>query len=173
MAFALEESSYFLIVQLDSWLRLAAVVVVDVVDVGAIVDVVAVAAAAAAAAVAALRVGLMFVIATVGPILGLLCGFVDIDLQTAAAAVAAAIVAAVEQYECAAAALRPVSGLSWSDIQPVGNLKQPSHFDSYLGAPGDSDSVAYEYCFSRWEKATEIPVVLAIEYLAIQHPVIA
>jgi hypothetical protein len=173
MAFALEESSYFLIVQLDSWLRLAAVVVVDVVDVGAIVDVVAVAAAAAAAAVAALRVGLMFVVATVGPILGLLCDFVDIDLQTAAAAVAAAIVAAVEQYECAAAALRPVSGLSWSDIQPVGNSKQPSHFDSCLEAPGDSDSVAYEYCFSRWEKATEIPVVLAIEYLAIQHPVIA
>lgn len=178
MAFALEESSYFLIVQLDSWSRLAAVVVVVVVDVVDVVDVgaIVVAVAVAAVAVAALRVELMFVVATVGPILGLLCDFVDIDLQTAAAAVAAvaaAIVAAVEQYECAAAALRPVSGLSWSDIQPVGNLKQPSHFDSYLEAPGDSDSVAYEYCFSRWEKATEIPVVLAIEYLAIQHPVIA
>jgi hypothetical protein len=90
----------------------------------------------------------MFVVAIVGPILGLLCDFADIDLQTAAvAAVAAAIVAAVEQYECAAAALRPVSGLSWADIQQMGNLKQPSHFDSYLEAPGDSDSVAYEHCF--------------------------
>jgi hypothetical protein len=53
MAFALEESSYFLTVQLDSWLRLAAVVVVDVV----VIVAAAAAAVVAAGAVAALCVG--------------------------------------------------------------------------------------------------------------------